>query len=113
MLGIVVGMRKIHENVVSSFAYLCTIIELSKGKEVTGYDIMAHVSNFGFAVSSGTVYHQLEMLENVGFIRAKPVRRGRSYKTVYVMTEKGMAAFREFKEKWRKPLEYAYRNVHG
>ena len=106
-------MFKLHENVVKSFAYLCIIIELSKGKAMTGYDIMHQVSKFGFTVSSGTVYHQLEMLEKAGFIKPKPVRRGRSYKTVYVMTEKGMAAFREFKEKWRKPLEYAHRNVHG
>lgn len=106
-------MFKLYENVVKSFAYLCIIIELSKGKAMTGYDIMDHVSKFGFTVSSGTVYHQLEMLEKAGFIKPKPVRRGRSYKTVYVMTEKGMAAFREFKEKWRKPLEYAHRNVHG
>jgi len=105
-------MRKIYENLVSSFAWLSILIELSKGKEISGYDILDHVSKFGFTVSSGTVYHQLEMLEKAGFITPKPVRRARSYKTVYTMTEKGMAAFKEFKEKWRKPLEYAYRNVH-
>ena len=105
-------MFKIYENLVKCFAYLSIIVELSKGKEMTGYDILDHVSNFGFTVSSGTVYHQLEILEKAGFIKPKPVRRKRSYKTVYTMTEKGMAAFREFKEKWQKPLEYAYRNVH-
>jgi len=105
-------MFKIYENIVSSFAYLSIIIELSKGKEVTGYDILDHVTNFGFAVSSGTVYHQLAMLEKAGFIKPKPVRRKRSYKTVYTMTEKGMKAFEEFKQKWKKPLEYAYQNLN-
>jgi hypothetical protein len=28
------------------------------------------------------------------------------------MTEKGMKAFEEFKKKWKKPLEYAYQNLH-
>ena len=79
---------------------------------MTGYDIIDHVYSFGFPVSSGTVYHQLEILEKAGFIKPKPVRRARSYKTVYTMTEKGKEAFREFKEKWRKPLEYAYENLY-
>lgn len=106
-------MSEIYENVVKSFAYLNIIIELSKGREITGYDILAHVKNFGLEVSPGTVYHQLEMLENAGIIRAKPVRRKRSYKTAYVMTDKGMKAFEEFKEKWTEPLRYAYKNIVG
>lgn len=79
---------------------------------MSGYDILDHVNNFGFPVSSGTAYHQLEMLEKAGLVEAKPIRRGRGYKTVYVMTEKGTTAFREFKEKWQKSLEYAYANLH-
>jgi len=67
-------MRKIYENLISSFAWLSILIELSKGKEITGYDILDHVSTFGFTVSSGTVYHQLEILEKAGFIKPKPVR---------------------------------------
>lgn len=95
----------------SSFSWLSILIELSKGKEMSGYDIMDHANNFGFPVSSGTVYHQLEMLEKAGLVKPKPVRRGRSYKTVYMMTEKGMEAFEEFKKKWKKPLGYAYQNL--
>jgi len=104
-------MSEIYGNVVKCFAYLSVILELSKGREITGYDILDHVSSFGLAVSAGTVYHQLRMLEKAGLVKPKRIRRGRSYKTVYTMTEKGMEAFREFKRKWHKPLEYAYKNL--
>lgn len=96
-----------------SFAYLSIIIELSKGRELTGYDVVAHVREFGLEVSPGTVYHQLEMLEKAGIIKAKPVRRKRSYKTAYVMTKKGMEVFEEFKKKWMEPVRYAYKNITG
>jgi DNA-binding PadR family transcriptional regulator len=56
------------------------------------------------------------MLSELGFIRgeeqetrSKYARRGAM---AYEMTEKGMKAFEEFKEKWKKPLEYAYQNLH-
>jgi DNA-binding PadR family transcriptional regulator len=104
-------MSEMYENIVKCFAYLSIIVELSKGKEITGYDILNHVSSFGLTVSAGTVYHQLGMLEKAGLIKPKPVRRKRGYKAVYVMTEKGMATFEEFKAKWRKPLEYAARSL--
>jgi len=104
-------MSEIYGNVVKCFAYLSVILELSKGREITGYDILDHVSSFGLAVSAGTVYHQLGMLKKVGLVEAKRVRRGRSYKKVYTMTEKGIEVFREFRKIWRKPLEYAYKNL--
>lgn len=104
-------MSELYSNVVKCFAYLSTIIELSKGKEITGYDIVAHVSNFGIAVSAGTVYHQLHLLEKTGIIKGTRLRT-HANKTVYEMTEKGKKAFNEFKKKWRKPLEYAYQNVN-
>lgn len=105
-------MSAIYSNVVKCFAYLSVILELSKGREITGYDILDHVSSFGLAVSAGTVYHQLHMLEKAGLIQPKHVRRGRSYKTVYIMTEKGIEVFKEFRKIWRKPLEYAYKNIN-
>ena len=104
-------MSAIYGNVVKCFAYLSIILELSKGKEITGYDVLDHVSGFGLAVSAGTVYHQLGMLKKAGLIKSKRVRRGQTYKTVYTMTEKGMEAFKEFREIWRKPLEYAVKNL--
>ena len=107
-----VPLSEIYENVVKSFAYLNILIELSKGRERTGYDIIAHVKDFGLEVSPGTVYYQLDMLEKDGLIKAKPVRRKRAYKAVYEMTEKGMKVFEEFKKKWKKPLEYVYKNLH-
>ena len=106
-------MSEIYDHVVSTFAYLSLVVELSKGKELTGYDIVVHVRKFGLEVSPGTVYHQLDMLENEGIIEAKPVRRKRSYKTTYVMTEKGMEAFKEFKRKWSEPIRYAHENIIG
>lgn len=105
-------MSVIYENVAKSFAYLSAIIKLSKGREITGYDILVHVKNLGLEVSPGTVYHQLAMLEKAGLIKGKTRKRTKAEKTVYEMTEKGMKAFKAFKKKWKKPLEYAYRNLH-
>lgn len=105
-------MSEVYSNIIKCFAYLSIIIELSKGKEITGYDIVAHVSNLGLTVSAGTVYHQLHLLEKAGIIKGKTRIRTHASKTVYEMTEKGMEVFEEFKKKWKKPLEYAYKNVH-
>ena len=105
-------MSEIYSNVVKCFAWLSMIIELSKGRKITGYDVLAHVKKFGLEVSAGTVYHQLEMLENAGIIKGNPQKRKHANKTVWKMTEKGMKVFKEFKEKWKKPLEYAYLNLH-
>jgi len=108
-------MSKIADNIVKSFSFLTILIELSKGEKMTGYEIMVHISSLGFKASTGTVYHQLGMLSKWGFIRgeeqetrSKYARRGA---TAYEMTEKGMKAFKEFKEKWRKPLQYAHENL--
>jgi len=104
-------MSEIYSNVVKSFAYLSTILELSKGKKITGYDIVAHISNFGLTVSAGTVYHQLQLLEKAGIIKGTRLRT-HANKTVYEMTEKGKQVFEEFKKKWREPLEYACKNIN-
>lgn len=106
-------MSEIYDNIVKSFAYISIIIELSKGREMSGYDIKLHVRKFGFEVSPGTVYHQLDMLEDAGIVEAKPVRRKRTYKTVFKMTDKGKKVFREFKEKWKQPIKYVHENIVG
>jgi len=109
-------MSEIVANILKSFSFLTILIELSKGKKMTGYEIMVHIKSFGLETHAGTVYHQLGMLSEWGIIkgeeqetRTKYARRGA---TAYEMTGKGMEAFKEFKEKWRKPLEYAYKNLN-
>jgi len=109
-------MSEIANNIVKSFSFLTILIELSKGKKMTGYEIMVRINSFGFEAHAGTIYHQLGMLSKLGFIRgeeqetrSKYARRGA---TAYQMTEKGMKAFNEFKKKWREPLKYAYKNLN-
>ena len=109
-------MSEIAANVIKSFSFLTILIELSKGKKMTGYELVLHITSFGFKAHIGTVYHQLGMLSELGFIRgeeqetrSKYARRGA---TAYEMTEKGMKTFKEFKKKWKKPLEYAYKNLN-
>ena len=106
-------MAEIYNNVVKSFAFLSIVLEVSKGKEVTGYDILVHVKKFGLEVSAGTVYHQLNMLEKAGIIKAESRPRVRTNKIVYRMTEKGKKVFAEFKEKWTEPVRYASENILG
>jgi len=109
-------MSEIAANILKSFSFLTILIELSKGQKMTGYEIMVCINNFGFEAHAGTVYHQLGILSEWGFIRgeeqktrSKYARRGA---TAYEMTEKGMKAFEEFKQKWKKPIEYAYKNLN-
>ena len=108
-------MSQIYSNLVKSFAYLNILIELSKGKKLTGYDIVVHVRKFGLEVSPGTIYHQLHVLSELGFIRGEKQKTTTKYARrgamTYEMTEKGMEVFEGFKKKWKKPLEYAYKNL--
>ena len=105
-------MSEIYSNVVKCFAYLNILIELSNGKKLTGYEIVANVKNFGFEVSPGTTYHHLDMLLREGMIRVEKRPWGKTNKKVYEMTENGRNAFEEFKKKWRKPLEYVRQNLY-
>lgn len=104
-------MSEIYDNIVKSFAYISLIIELSNGRKITGYDQLVYMKRFGLEVSPGTVYHQLSMLEKDGIIKGTLVKRRNASKTVYEMTDKGKKIFEEFKEKWREPILYAYRNI--
>jgi len=45
-------MSEIYENIVKSFAYLNLIIELAKGRKITGYDVLVHVKKFGFGTKN-------------------------------------------------------------
>lgn len=100
-------MPELHVNILKSFAYMSVLIELSKGKKLSGYDLLLHLKNFGFEVSPGTLYHQLGMLSKEGVI----VGHKQSTKTLYEMTEHGMTVFKRFKEIWKQPLEYVNQNL--
>lgn len=105
-------MPEIYRNVVKTFAWISILVELSKGRELTGYDILVHIRKFGLEVSAGTIYYQLGVFEKAGLIRAKTKIRVHAEKTVYVITPKGVKAFNEFKKKWQKPLAYVQENLH-
>ena len=93
------------------FLHVGILVELSKGKKITGYDILIRMREFGFKVSPGTVYHRLDVLARHGIVKEEKQPWGKNYKTVYEMTERGKELFQEFKRLWKKPLEYAIRNL--
>jgi len=109
-------MSEITGNILKSFSFISILIELSKGQKMTGYEIMKHIDTFGFKAKVGTVYCQLGMLSEWGFVRGEEQetrsRFARRGSTAYQMTEKGMKAFNEFKQKWKNSLEYAYKNLN-
>ena len=86
------------------------IIELSKGKELSGYDILLHVRKFSIEISAGTVYHQLRLLEKAGLIKGEPPAKSSS-KAIYKMTDKGFKVFSDFRQKWVQPITYVYNNI--
>jgi DNA-binding PadR family transcriptional regulator len=93
------------------FSLTTILIELSKGKKLTGYSIATKMSKFGFNISPGTVYSQLGLLTRDGIIIGKKQSWGKTEKTVYEMTKKGREVFEEFKERWIIPLQYVYNNL--
>jgi DNA-binding PadR family transcriptional regulator len=97
----------LQKDVVACFAYMSLLIELAKGKALSGYDVLVHVKQFGLAVSPGTVYHQLRRLVEKGYIQGMRVNG----KTVYAMTEQGLQQFSEFKESQREPIRYLFKNL--
>ena len=93
------------------FSYMFILIELSKGKKLTGYDISVQMREFGLNVSPGTIYHRLGILSKRRIVKEERQPWGKNYKTVYEMTQKGKEIFQRFKKNWGKPLEYAYMNL--
>lgn len=51
------------------FLFVSILVELSNGKKITGYDMVIRMREFGFRVSPGTVYHQLDVLSRDGMVR--------------------------------------------
>jgi len=103
-------MTEILRHIAKCFSYMSIIIELSKGRKLSGYDILLHVQKFGIEISAGTVYHQLRLLEKAGLIKGEPPTKSPP-KTIYKMTEKGFKIFDDFKQKWVQPITYVYNNI--
>jgi len=103
-------MSEILKYIAKCFSYMSIIIELSKGSELSGYDVLLHVRKFDIEVSAGTVYHQLRLLEKAGLIKGEPPTTS-STKTIYKMTDKGFKVFADFRPKWVHPITYVYNNI--
>jgi len=103
-------MSEILKYIAKCFSYMSIIIELSKGKGMSGYDILLHMQKFGIEISAGTVYHQLRLLEKAGLIKGEPLTTSSS-KTIYKMTDKGFKVFSDFRPKWVQPITYVYNNI--
>ncbi len=103
-------MHKIYKDVTKCFAYMSLLIELSKNRAMSGYDIMVHLKTFGLKVSPGTIYYQIQRLEKAKVIAPaeEPVHRAT---TKYRITDEGMAAFKEFKDTWKQPIGYLCQNI--
>ena len=100
-------MLKLQKDLLKCFSYISFLIELSKGRKLSGYDIIVHVKKFGGEVSPGTVYHQVHRLERNGIIKGIQEVSG---KTVYEITDEGLRAFKEFKVRCRASVNYVHQN---
>jgi len=103
-------MTEILRHIAKCFSYMSIIIELSKGRKLSGYDILLHVQKFDIEVSAGTVYHQLRLLEKAGLIKGESPAKSPP-KTIYKITDKGFEVFSDFRQKWVQPLTYVYNNI--
>jgi len=107
-----ITLHQIYKDVLKSFVYMSLIIELSKNKTVSGYDIMVHLKNFGLKASPGTIYYQIERLRKAKVIELINNDGGRGKKT-YRITEEGLEAFSEFKGTWKQPIGYLCQNIRS
>ena len=101
-------MLDIQKDMIKCFSYMSLLIELAKGKQMSGYDFIVHVKKFGGEVSPGTVYHQIKRFKKNRFIKSVEDVPG---KTVYEITDEGLKAFKKFKEDWGAPIEYIHQNL--
>jgi PadR family transcriptional regulator PadR len=100
-------MEELKTMFIKCFAPLSFLIELSRGRKLSGYDVVKHMKGFGLEVSPGTVYPQIRRLEREGLVEASHADDS----VVYTLTEEGLRLFRGFIEDWRKPLTYVYQNL--
>ena len=101
-------MLDIQKDMVKCFSYMSFLIELTKGNQMSGYDVMTHVKKFGREVSPGTVYHQIKRFKKNGLIKGIQDVDG---KTIYEITDEGITAFRKFKDNWIAPMQYIHQNL--
>ena len=76
------------------------VVELSREKELSGYDITSQVKRLGLSASPGTIYNQFRRLEKEGIIKSRLVPHGTTYKAVYKATEEGKRILQDFTDKW-------------
>ena len=90
------------------------IVELSKGKQVSGYGITRRIKkDLGLSASPGTVYNQLHRLEKEGITKKQLVPRGTTYKAVYEATDAGRKTLKDFIDKWDPEALLRYVIAHA
>lgn len=78
-------LSQTYERLLKNFMDILILAEL-KNNDLSGYDILQHVHyEFGFLISSGTIYSLLYSMERDGLIEGK----WNSRKRVYTLTDKG------------------------
>ena len=83
---------EMHKRVIKSFLDVLILIGLGK-HSMSGYGIIAFIQDkFHMLMSSGTVYHNLYLLERKGLIKSEQAEKGR----VYTLTRQGKENTRLF-----------------
>lgn len=78
--------EQIRERLIKEFLDTLILVKLTKGRPLSGYDIIALVRyEFGILLSAGTVYSVLHSMETEGLIVS--ASEGRT--NVYFLTDKG------------------------
>lgn len=78
-------LSQMYERLLKNFMDILILAEL-KNNDLSGYDVIQHVHHeFGFLISSGTIYSLLYSMERDGLIKGN----WNSRKRVYTLTGKG------------------------
>jgi DNA-binding PadR family transcriptional regulator len=90
-----------HRDLYSGFIRLHVLHHACKDA-VFGLGMIEELGRHGYHISPGSLYPMLHAMEERGYLRAKTVRDGKSFRKEYRATPKGKKALKAAKQKIRE-----------
>jgi DNA-binding PadR family transcriptional regulator len=95
-------MEAMKKNFSRCLAPICFLIELYRGNQLSGYDVVKLLRSYDLKISHGTVYSQLHNMKRDGLVESTR----KNNVEVYSLTVDGRKIFQTFIEDRLLPLRY-------
>jgi DNA-binding PadR family transcriptional regulator len=100
-------MEPMKRNFARCLSPILFLIELYKGRRLSGYDIVKQMRGFGVDISPGTVYPQIRNMERGGLVESIL----ENDVDIYSLTPKGRSIMESYIEVIQEPLQYLLDNL--